>query len=356
MLASFYRRFVPGFASRADALQQLLRKDAVFKWGKEEVAAFEDLKSALTTELCLILPDFELPFTLVTDAAQITGMGAVLMQDKGKGNQPIAYWSKSMNDTQRKYCLSESECLAMIKAVQVFRPYLYGRKFTLETDHKALEWLMTKHEPTGELSRWAIELQAYDFVVKYRKGSENVVADALSRYLKKDEQALLRVIRIRGLQALQMSRKLIGAAQKNDEWVQAVEKKGRVRTRTGETWKVSIEDDDIIPSRDGDGNIRILLPACLRGQVLQASHDSVYGGHFAVQRTMDHIETIYVMDKVFKHTVNWIAGCPDCGARKVKPVQVIPHLRAIGIGAIGDKWILDLIGPLVGTQRGNSSH
>ena len=352
MLASFYRRFVPSFACRSYALSQLLLKDSVFKWEEDEKGAFEDLKKALTTKPCLILPNFELPFTLATDAAQITGMGAVLMQDHGSGSQPIAYWSKSLNKAQKNYCVSESECLAMIMAIKFFRPYLYGRRFVLETDHKALEWLMSKNEPTGKLSRWALELQGYDFTVVYRKGTENVVADALSRFPCQRATIFLRTIRINGLQELQMSRKIISEAQLTDEWVQKALQRKKITDRKGEILLVSKEKDGVIIGTM-DGLVRILLPNCLRQQALQAAHDSAYGGHFAVQRTMDRIEGIYIMENIFKYTNNWVAGCPDCGARKVKMAQVIPPLRAMSIGAIGDRWILDLLGPFTGTPRGN---
>ena len=141
-MAGFYRRFIPGFAEIAGPLQALLKNDATFNWGVEENAAFQKLKDALISKPCLALPDFVLPFTLATDAAQTTGMGAALMQDFGHGLRPIAYWSRALTDAQKRYGVSESECLAIVEAVKVFRPYLYGRKFTLETDHQALTWLM----------------------------------------------------------------------------------------------------------------------------------------------------------------------------------------------------------------------
>uniref|UniRef100_H3G6X4 Reverse transcriptase RNase H-like domain-containing protein n=1 Tax=Phytophthora ramorum TaxID=164328 RepID=H3G6X4_PHYRM len=128
----------------------------------------------------LAYPDYGLPFKLTTDASK-TGLGAVLSQDQGKGDQPIAYASKVNNPTVAKYSISELECLAVVWAVRLFRPHLYGRKFTIVTDHVALKWLMTTKEPAGRLHRWALTLQEFDFEVVYRPGRENQVADALSR-------------------------------------------------------------------------------------------------------------------------------------------------------------------------------
>ncbi|KAE8964049.1 hypothetical protein PR002_g29094 [Phytophthora rubi] len=103
------------------------------------------------------------------------------MQERDGGWKPVAYASKVNSETEGKYGITELECLAVVWAIKLFRPYLYGRKFTILTDHAALKWLMTSPNLTGKLHRWALTLQEFDFDVQYRPGSTNVVADALSR-------------------------------------------------------------------------------------------------------------------------------------------------------------------------------
>ncbi|KAE9065509.1 hypothetical protein PF010_g28169 [Phytophthora fragariae] len=103
------------------------------------------------------------------------------MQDRGEGWQPVAYASKVNSTTEANYGITELECLAVVRAIKLFRPYLYGRRFTIITDHSALKWLMTSPNLTGKLHRWALTLQELDFDVQYRPGATNVVADALSR-------------------------------------------------------------------------------------------------------------------------------------------------------------------------------
>jgi hypothetical protein len=158
----------------------LLRKGAEWTWGAPQEEAFAWAKAWLSTRPVLIYPDYKKPFKLTTDASK-AGLGAVLSQDQGRDDQPVAYASKVNSTTVANYSISELECLAVVWAVRLFRPHLYGRRFTIVTDHIALKWLMTTKEPAGRLHRWALTLQEYDFDILYRPGRENHVADALSR-------------------------------------------------------------------------------------------------------------------------------------------------------------------------------
>ncbi|KAE8972323.1 hypothetical protein PR001_g26646, partial [Phytophthora rubi] len=179
-LAGYYRRFIEGFGSFMTPMTKLLRKGAQWEWAEAQQAAFDRVKAVLTSKPLLIYPDFTLPFRLVTDASKV-GLGACLMQDRGEGWQPVAYASKVNSTTEANYGITELECLAKVWAIKLFRPYLYGRRFTIITDHSALKWLMTSPNLTGKLHRWALTLQELDFDVQYRPGATNVVADALSR-------------------------------------------------------------------------------------------------------------------------------------------------------------------------------
>jgi hypothetical protein len=179
-LAGYYRRFVPEFGAKMAPLKSLLRKTTEWTWGEAQVEAFTWAKAWLSTKPVLIYPDYQKPFKLTTDASK-AGLGAVLSQDQGRGDQPVAYAFKVNSSTVANYSISALECLAVVWAVRLFQPHLYGRRFTIVTDHIALKWLMTTKEPAGRLHRWALTLQEYDFDILDRPGRENHVADALSR-------------------------------------------------------------------------------------------------------------------------------------------------------------------------------
>ena len=102
-------------------------------------------------------------------------------QGKIGKDKPIAYTSRSLNDCERKYDTYEKEDLAIIYCKTYFRPYLYGRKFTLVTVHKPLVWFQNPKDPCSRVTRWKLKLSEYDLDVPYKAGKTNVNADALSR-------------------------------------------------------------------------------------------------------------------------------------------------------------------------------
>lgn len=177
--ANYYRRFIPNFSQIAAPLNNLTRKNVPFTWSQECQTAFEKLKNALVRPPILQFPNFskENNFILKTDASGY-GLGAVL---SNMDHRPVAYASRSLNKAERNYCTIEKELLAIVWAVKHFRPYLFGRKFTILSDHKPLLYLFGMANPSSRLTKFRLVLEEYDFTIQYIKGKENVIADALSR-------------------------------------------------------------------------------------------------------------------------------------------------------------------------------
>lgn len=179
-LAGYYRRFIPDFSKIARPLTNLLKGDTNFEWSDAQEQAFASLKTSLCTEPLLQYPDFTRSFIVATDASKYA-IGGILSQGIIGKDRPIAYTSRLLNSAEQNYSTIEKELLAIIYSVNHFRPYLYGRKFELVTDHKPLTWLNSVKDPTSRLMRWKLKLAEYEYDITYRAGKTNLNADALSR-------------------------------------------------------------------------------------------------------------------------------------------------------------------------------
>jgi transposase InsO family protein len=179
-LANYYRRFLPNMASISAPLTRLTKKGVVFHWTADCHASFQAIKAMLVDAPLLRYPDFSKAFTLYTDW-QPGAAAAILGQELEDGDHVIAYASKTLHGAELNYSPTDGELLAIVWAVKLFRPYLYGVPFTIVTDHKALKWLLTTRNLSGKLARYAIELQEYDFDIQHRAGSLHGNVDCLSR-------------------------------------------------------------------------------------------------------------------------------------------------------------------------------
>lgn len=183
-MARYYGEFIPNLSAIAQPLDVLTKKstNVVEKWDAKAEDSFNKIKKALTEAPVLVAPDFTKEFFLYTDASN-EGIGAVLCQKDVNGKEhPIRFASKSLNSAERNYATIEQEALAVHWAVTKFAEYFDGnRKFTVITDHNPLVWLMKARNWNKKLERWSLALSSYWFDVIYRKGKDNVVADALSR-------------------------------------------------------------------------------------------------------------------------------------------------------------------------------
>jgi len=193
-MANFYRDFIPRFADIAWPLINLTsqKRFKPIQPDSPEDLAFRSLKRALASSDVLAFPDFERPFHVATDASDV-GLGAVLYQlDDGGRARPIQFLSRTLLGAEKNYTVTEREGLAIVTAVGRFRHFLLGRCFTLVTDHAALKHIFgawaapatdnngaLKHGP--RLTRWALQLAAYDFIVSHVAGTRLKVPDYLSR-------------------------------------------------------------------------------------------------------------------------------------------------------------------------------
>eukprot|EP00752_Nemacystus_decipiens_P017631 g15802.t1 len=188
-MTGYLRQFVPLYSVTAAPLTNILRhKEFASKrarklripWGEDEDKAFRMLRKSLSSPLVLAFPDMNSTFELHTDASSV-GAGATLMQAVGDVPRVISFASHRWSRTDSRRGPTERECMAILWAVDHFKPYLAGRPFKLVTDCSALTWLFRSRELCPKLHRWALRLMEYDIVMVWKSGVEHVLPDTLSR-------------------------------------------------------------------------------------------------------------------------------------------------------------------------------
>ncbi len=165
-------------------------KAVPFEWMAARQKAFETIKAKLATAPVVAHPDFNKPFILYTDVSG-EGVGAVLHQKGENERERIsACASRTYNEHEKKYPITEQECLAVIWGVEKFRQFLSVKPFKIITDHMALETIRTVDLPFGRRARWLCKLQQYDFTIEHKKGNRITHVDAFSRALEESHMAV----------------------------------------------------------------------------------------------------------------------------------------------------------------------
>ena len=179
-LINWFKRFIPCLAQFSSCLYPLVSKNSKWMWTPEHQEAFHKLKQSLVNQPMVRFPDFSKTFVLVCDASDYQ-VGAALLQQHDNQLLPVYFYSHVLDTHQKHYSITEKECLSIVLAVKHFHSYLHGQFFIIRTDHRALVWLYKIKDQFSKLTRWALFLQSYKFVIVYGKGESNILADALSR-------------------------------------------------------------------------------------------------------------------------------------------------------------------------------
>ena len=181
--ANFYRRFIRNFSKITAPLNKLLRKDTPWEWTPNQEDAFRTLQTAFTTAPVLALFDYKRKSVLETDASDWASGGILSQYDDDGLLRPVAYFSAKHSAAECNYEIYDKELLAIIKALEEWRPELQGttEPFEVITDHKNLEYFTTTKALNQRQVRWSEFLSQFNFRIIYRPGSKAIRPDALSR-------------------------------------------------------------------------------------------------------------------------------------------------------------------------------
>ena len=358
-LASYYRRFVPNFSKTAAPLHLLTRKNTPFVWTPTSQQAIENLKILLTNAPVLAFPEFSEDFLLETDASG-AGLGAVLAQKQNGVVRPIAYASRTLQQHEKNYGISELEALGVAWAAKHFRHYLYGHHCEVFTDHVALKSLLSTPQPSGKLARWGMALQDLDLKIQYRAGKKNSNADALSRYpMHKEESPTMSSCQPFAVVAATSPPKVptkdgetpLSELQRQDRNLCEIidyQKTGTLPQDEKRAHEMALTKsqytllDGVLYRVESDKTLRIIPPESHRKVLWEEVHSGMFGGHLRDAKIHGQLSRHYWWPGIRADILRWCKSCLTCASRHVgravrsllTPIPVAGAFDRLGVEVI----------------------
>ena len=303
-LASYYRNYVKDFATIATPLIALTRKRATISWTWEVAQAFKTLKAALSQNIGRSCWDNNLPTRVTTDASGV-GLGAVLEQLHGDKWETVAVWSRAMNTCQRNYSILDKEWLAILEAVtRIWKHWLVGRTFEIHTDHAPLVQILTRkaEDLTPRQLRWLERLESFSYIMKFLRGQENLVADALSR---EAGQVSMNAIEICDQSLAQLGFDDLTNGMEKDDYYQEMLRDDVLREQMG------VEERNGLLFTHG-GQLCVPNDRIVRFKLVLECHDQAFAGHWSAEKTLGQLKRHYFWPTMAHDVDEVVKTCEIC--------------------------------------------
>jgi len=314
-LTSYYRKFVRNYGCIARPLTHLLKKNS-FLLTDEAQKMFIALKQAMCSTPILALPEFTKSFLIEYDASG-TGIGAILVQE----GQTLAFTNQQLSGKHLGQSICEKETMAILHTVDTWRPYLLGQHFQICIDHQSLKYFLEQWLSSPQQNKWIAKMLGYDYEIIYKKGRENVVADALSCQFEEDNTMLAISLPI-------------------PNWIEEAHKEcfshpflsqlinnllADPNSIAGYSWK-----DEILCYK----NIVVISPtSTLKMRILAELHSSPTASHLGLQKTYARTRHSFFWTGMKMDIITFVAECDVCQCHKGETVKSLGTLQPLPIPA-----------------------
>jgi hypothetical protein len=290
-LTGYYHKFVKNYGKIATPLTALLKKNS-FNWTTATAQAFQTLKMAMCTTPVLALLNFTNIFVLESDSSG-KGIGVVLMEE----DRPLAFTSKQLSERNLGKSIYEKEMMVILHVMDLWNPYLLGQRFQIKTNHQSLKYFLEQCISSLEQQKWVIKLFGYDYEIIYKKGKDNVVADALS--LKYEDEASPFPLSFIGPYWLQDVRQEWVQDPKSSQLIHQLHSKAPASP--GYSW--------LHEEFRYKGHLYLSKKSKLKSTVLSELHATPTTGHSGFTKTYDRVKRSFFWDGM-KHDIrNFVAEC-----------------------------------------------
>ena len=319
-IANFNRRFIKNYSKIVQPLTLMTSAKKKFEWGRDQEDSFQKIKYCISQAPSLRLADWSKEFHIQTDASDIS-VGAVLYQLGEKGEQfPLAYHSRTLNSTERKWSATEKELFGIISASRKWATYC-SNPVVFHTDHQPLKFIRKQKDPRGKFARWLMELENFDYRVEYVPGKDNIEADYLSRVEipnpTKEKESTQEMSCVYFTNDTLPTRDKIKEHQLKDSHIKdaitQIETSQEVSSGIYRSYKNLNIADGILWKGS-----RILIPETLQKMLIQEYHGQYHPG---VENTILLLKTRFYWRGMEKTITDFVGRCRTCIQTKVSKTQ-----------------------------------
>jgi len=331
-LVSYYRKFIPNFASLSANLYKLSSPKVPFVWTKEHSSNFLQLKKALCNNPVLNYPNSKLPFIIRTDASAYT-IGAVLLQipENSVLEHPIYCVSRSLKDAERHYSVTEKEGSAIIFALKKFRSYISASPFTVKifTDHKPLLGYFKNSIPMSDRHvRWISLFSEFKVDLVYEKGKNNIFADALSRLPSNTIHEINSISSILNSSDVETPKPIMDYIKKN----------------------YALFDGQLV-FKDKNGNLlKVIEDNDKKLSLIRKAH---LVGHEGTEKTVARLKESYHWPGMWNDVNEYVKTCLECQCFRPMPIPKNLSNKSSPVERPFVRVGLDIVGPLPLTRSEN---